>query len=61
MLASASKPQAKPAPPKALARDETAWFRSWLAIGFIPALATFALLEGLFWAARGFSESKPTP
>jgi hypothetical protein len=59
---SGSTPPAKPVPPTVTpARDETAWFRAWLAIGFLPPLAAFALLEGLFWAARGFSESKPTP
>jgi hypothetical protein len=41
-------------------RQKRAWLRCWLEIGFLPPLAAFALLEGLFWAARGFSESKPT-
>jgi hypothetical protein len=33
-------------------------FRTFLEIGLLPPMIAFALLEGLLWAARGFSANK---
>jgi hypothetical protein len=45
-------------PVKANATPTPRRLRAWFEIGLIPPLVVFALLEGLLWAARGFSENK---